>query len=159
MVIATVVMGLSFVSSIGRTIEMSKLRTLKMEKVKLDMSKLMNKYFNELNSGDFLEKKHELLNYVKVENPWIVDIQSVDRKEEYLNIEVITNDNEVKTIACSLEDVFNKIPSLNEKDVEIKEENKKEKKKIEKELEKMEKKKRKSKIIFLNGEKLICFLS
>lgn len=77
--------------------------------------KLNNRLNKNLTGKDILAEKDELLAFLKQEHETVVDVQSVERVEDYFNVKVVQSDNEIKTIAYLPNELYENIPNLNEK--------------------------------------------
>lgn len=128
------------VSSMGVMAQSVKMSRLKTEHLVLTTSLTLNELSVGLRESDILEEEQGLLLYLKEEDSLIEGIQSVERKNDYLYIDVILANHEVKKVAYPMTNIYKNMPSLAEKEKKQDLTNQKRQKKLETELKENEEK-------------------
>lgn len=133
------VMTLTFIGTVSQESHLYPIETqIKVKKLLLPV--IQSK--DNLTDEEILAYEQELSPFIQKDFPLVKDILSVEKKErKFLELTVVFQDKEVRTIAYPLKDVLENVPKLNEtyqKNVALKE---KQQKSIEKDIEKLEKQK------------------
>jgi hypothetical protein len=128
------------VSSIGTMVQSVKMARTKTEHLLLTTSLTLNELSVGLREDDILEEEQDLLMYLKNEDSLIEGIQSVERENNYLYIDVVLVNHEFKRVAYPIESIYRNIPSLGEKENKQDMINKDRRKEIELEVKKNEEK-------------------
>jgi hypothetical protein len=134
------VMTLTFIGTVSQESHLYPIETqIKVKRLLLPV--IQSK--DNLTDEEILAYEQELSPSYKKDFPLVKDILSVEKKREeiFLELTVVFQDKEVRTIAYPLKDVLENVPKLNEtyqKNVALKE---KQQKSIEKDIEKLEKQK------------------
>lgn len=133
------VMTLTFIGTVSQESHLYPIETqIKVKRLLLPV--IQSK--DNLTDEEILAYEQELSPFIQKDFPLVKDILSVEKKErKFLELTVIFQDKEVRTIAYPLKDVLENVPKLNEtyqKNVALKE---KQQKSIEKDIEKLEKQK------------------
>lgn len=128
------VMTLTFIGTVSQESHLYPIETqIKVKRLLLPV--IQSK--DNLTDEEILAYEQELSPFIQKDFPLVKDILSVEKKErKFLELTVVFQDKEVRTIAYPLKDVLENVPKLNEtyqKNVALKE---KQQKSIEKDIEK-----------------------